>query len=72
MPLVLSDREMSVLLSLSEPIDQTRRQEFMQAVTAELETRAAAGAIGEGTVHRIGRVVQRAYFNPPSFGEGRR
>jgi hypothetical protein len=69
MPVKLSDSETSLLLSLSAPIAQERRPEFLRAVVTELE---AQQAIGEGVVHRVARTVQRAYFSPPHFGEGRR
>jgi hypothetical protein len=71
-PVELNDREMAVLTELAAPIEERLRPDFLRAVAAELEAQASAGAIGEGVVHRIGRVVQRAYFNPPTFGEGRR
>ena len=37
----------------------------------ELEVKRQAGEIGEGSVHRVGRVVQRKYFDPPELGEGK-
>jgi hypothetical protein len=65
MPLQLNDDEMSVLLSLAGPIDQRLRTEFLTAVAAELEASGQAG--GPGAVHRIGRVVQRRFFDPPQL-----
>ena len=63
MPLHLNDDEMNVLLSLAGPIDQQRRAAFLTAVTAEIEASGQAG--GPGVVHRVGRVVQRRFFDPP-------
>jgi hypothetical protein len=66
-PLQLNDDEMNLLLVLAAPIDQRLRHEFLAAVAAELEAGGQAGAVGIGSVHRIGRVVQRRYFDPPQL-----
>jgi hypothetical protein len=70
MPLELSDAEMSLLTELAAPIDQRLRPDFLRAVAVELEARPSA--IGEGAIHRIARQVQRQFWEPPHFGEGRR
>jgi hypothetical protein len=67
MPLHLNDDEMNVLLSLAGPIDHQLRPQFLQEVAAELEAKRQAGEIGEGAVHRVGRVVQRRFFDPPEL-----
>lgn len=64
-PLHLSDEEMDLLLGLARPIDQRLRPQFLQEVAAELEASGQAG--GPGGVHRIGRVVQRRFFDPPQL-----
>jgi hypothetical protein len=46
MPLEHNDHEMTLLLTLSEPIDQSRRPDFLRAVAAELEAQRSSGAIG--------------------------
>ena len=66
-PLQLNDDEMSVLLSLAGPIDQQRRPQFLQEVAAELEVKRQAGEIGEGSVHRLARQIQRRFFDPPQM-----
>ena len=66
-PLQLNDDEMSVLLSLAGPIDQQRRPQFLQEVAAELEAKRQAGEIGEGSVHRLARQIQRRLFDPPQL-----
>jgi hypothetical protein len=66
-PLQLNDDEMSVLLSLAQPIDQQRRAQFLQEVAAELEAKRQAGEVGEGLVHRLARTIQRKYFDPPQL-----
>jgi hypothetical protein len=67
MPLELSDNEMSLLLSLSAPIDQQRRPQFFQEVAQELEAKRQAGEVGEGLVHRLARQIQRKYWDPPQL-----
>ena len=66
-PLQLNDDEMSVLMSLAGPIDQAARPLFLQEVAQELEAKRQAGEIGEGAVHRVARLVQRKYFDPPEL-----
>ena len=62
MPLSLTTEEMDLLLTLAAPIDQRQRDQFLQEVAAELESSGQAG--GPGVVHRVGRVVQRKYWDP--------
>jgi hypothetical protein len=70
-PLQLNDEEMTVLLDLSAPIDHRLRPDFLREVAAELEAQRQAGEIGEGSVHRVARQIQRRYFDPPQGLEGR-
>ena len=65
MPLSLTTEEMDLLLTLAAPIDQRQRDQFLQEVAAELEASGQAG--GPGAVHRIGRVVQRRFWDPPQL-----
>jgi hypothetical protein len=67
MPLQLNDSEMSVLMSLAGPIDQRLRSEFLAAVAEAIEAKRQAGEIGEGSLHRLARTIQRKYFDPPSL-----
>lgn len=66
-PLALTSDEMSLLLSLSAPLDQQRRPQFLQEVAQEVEAKRQAGEIGEGLVHRLARDLQRKYFTPPEL-----
>jgi hypothetical protein len=66
-PLQLNDDEISVLLSLAGPIEQNRRPQFLQEVAAELEAKRQAGEIGEGSLHRLARTIQRKYLDPPAL-----
>jgi hypothetical protein len=68
-PLQLNDDEMSVLMALAGPIDQHLRPQFLREVAAEIE---ANGQAGPGAVHRVGRVVQRRFFDPPHLGAERK
>jgi hypothetical protein len=72
MPLNFTDEEKNQLLELAQPIDQARRDRFLQELAQELEAAAAQTGVGPGPggVHRIGRVVQRRFFNPPVLGGG--
>jgi hypothetical protein len=65
MPLSLATEEMDLLRALSEPIDQRRRTEFMAEAAWRIEEASPRDGVGPGVVHRVGRVVQRAYFDPP-------
>jgi hypothetical protein len=67
MPLALTTEEMDLLLSLAAPIDQQLRPQFLQEVAQELEAKRQAGEIGEGSVHRVARTVQRRFFDPPQL-----
>ena len=67
LPLQLSDEEMATLLTLAGPIDHQLRPQFLQEVAAELEAKREAGEIGEGTVHRLARTIQRKYWDPPQL-----
>jgi hypothetical protein len=58
----LSSEEREILRSLSEALERDRRIEFMAEATRRLE---AAPAIGPGTAHQVGRIVQRNFRDPP-------
>jgi hypothetical protein len=58
----LSPEAQTILRNLSEPIDQSRRSDFMQEATRRLE---AAPIVGPGTAHQIGRTVQRDFRDIP-------
>ena len=66
-PLHFSDEEKDLVLELAAPIDQRVRTEFLTAVAAELEANGQGGAVGIGSVHRVARVVQRHFFDPPQL-----
>lgn len=65
MPLMLTPYEMDLLSALALPIEPDKRPLFMADVAGELE--AAGAAIAEGSLHRVARVVQRRYFDPPAL-----
>jgi hypothetical protein len=67
MPLQLNDDEMSVLMTLAGPIDQRLRPQFLEEVAQELEAKRQAGEVGEGSVHRLARQIQRKYWDPPQL-----
>ena len=69
MPLAFSDEEKDLLLTLAAPIDQRQREQFLVEVAAELEAASAQTGVGPGlgVLHRVGRVVQRKYWDPPQL-----
>jgi hypothetical protein len=66
-PPQLHDDETSVLMSVAGPIEHQRRPQFLQEVAQELEGKREAGEVGEGSVHRLARTIQRKYFDPPQL-----
>jgi hypothetical protein len=66
-PLQLTDAEMTVLRQPGEPIDQRQRSAFLEAVAQKLEAGGPSCAVRIGSVHRVGRVVQRRFFDPPQL-----
>ena len=72
-PLSLSDEELDLLLALAAPIDQTRRQRFLEEVAKELEASTAQIAVGPGVggVNRIVELVQGRFFDAPQLGESK-
>jgi hypothetical protein len=61
-----SEAEMQILQALSQPIDQSKRAAFLEAVAAALES---SGARGPGRVHEAARTAQRQFWTPPQFNE---
>ena len=66
-PLALTDEEMSIVRSLSEPLPWSRRNEFLSAIAEAL---AVLPVRGPGAAHRIGAEIQRIYFTPGRRGRG--
>ena len=69
MPLSLTTEELDLLLALAAPIDHRQRDQFLREVAAEVEAASAQTGVGPGlgVLHRVGRVVQRKYFDPPEL-----
>jgi hypothetical protein len=61
-PMRLTDSEKELMLELAQPIPVERRGDFLEAVATRLGT---ASEVGPGLTHRIGRELQRSYFDPP-------
>ena len=62
-PINLSDDEMNLLMNLAQPLDPALRPQFLEAVAQELEATRQAGEIGERSVHRLARQIQRKYWD---------
>jgi len=58
-PLALSDEMLSTLLTLAEPLRRDQRGAFLQAVARRLRHEEV---VGEGSVSRIARELQRLYL----------
>jgi hypothetical protein len=68
-PIAISDRAMSRLLELAQPLAPPDRGQFLQDIAAELRGR---GDLGDGLVVRVAREVQRRYLRLPEPVELRR
>jgi hypothetical protein len=67
----LAPDELSLLHALAAPIDESRRPEFMSAVTTKLEA-TGGGEVGPGVVHRTARTVLADFWSaPPDLRQGR-
>jgi hypothetical protein len=73
MPLSLTTEEMDLLLTLAAPMEQRQRDQFLREVAAELEAASAQTGVGPGlgVLHRVGRTVQRRFFDPPQLSESK-
>jgi hypothetical protein len=63
MPLDFSDEEMTLLLTLAQPIEPAQRSAFLDAVAAAIGEQAS----GPGLVHQTARRVQRDFWTPPQL-----
>jgi hypothetical protein len=66
--LKLSDVEMTAILDAAAPLPVERRDGFLQAVAASLQS---YGEIGPGAIHRVCAEAQRAFFDPPDLSRSR-
>ena len=64
MPLMLTPNERAMLDGLSAPISESRRPEFLGAVSAKLEA-AGPAAVGEGSVWRAAKSVIADFWSAP-------
>ncbi len=62
-PLGLTDSQMSALIDAASPLPRDLRGPFLCAVAAALR----GVPIGDGSVHRIVREVQREFFRAPDL-----
>jgi hypothetical protein len=63
----LSDHQQSIILTAAQPLALPLRQSFMKAVFQRLE---GLTEIGDGTVARTCRELQREFFDPPNLQKG--
>ena len=63
MPLHFADEEMTLLLSLAQPIEPAQRSAFLDAVAAAIGEQAS----GPGLVYQTARWIQRQFCTPPEI-----
>ena len=63
-PIKLSDDELSAVMSAARPLLPERRDEYLRAVAAALQS---CHEIGPGAVYRVVAEMQRAFFDPPDL-----
>jgi hypothetical protein len=64
----LSSAELDLINYAALPLDRRQRDAFAAAVLAALD---GCSEVGEGTVHRVIRSLQRGYWDPPTTCIGR-
>ena len=62
-PLALSDEQMDAVLAAAAPLPVTARDQFLVDLAAALQGQV----IGDGTVFRVIREVQRKFWDPPQL-----
>jgi hypothetical protein len=63
----LTDSQLDQVLSHAAPLARSARHAYLNDVATEL---GKAGDIGDGTVAKVCREVQRRYWDPPVFAQG--
>jgi hypothetical protein len=58
-----SDEEMTLLLSLAQPIEPAQRSAFLDAVAAAIGEQAS----GPGIIHQTARRIQKQFWTPPQL-----
>jgi hypothetical protein len=67
-PVSLSDEQLTAVMSAAEPLAPIDRAQFLRALADAL--RSEPGEIGDGTVAKAIRSLQRQYFRPPTSTSG--
>ena len=62
--LSLTDNQLAIVMSHAHPLQPRDRSQFLEAVADRL---AGAGELGDGTVSRACRELQRSYFDAPDL-----
>jgi hypothetical protein len=64
MLLSLSDNQIGIIMAAASPLQPDERSKFFEAVAVRL---VSVPVLGDGSVARICRETQRAFFDPPQF-----
>jgi hypothetical protein len=62
----LTDYQRSILLAAAQPLTPEQRRAFMTAVTERL---VGIAEVGEGTVARVCREIQKQFFDPANLAK---
>jgi hypothetical protein len=62
-PIKLSDAELQIVVEAAKPIAPRYRDAFLRTIASELAN--LGDQIGPGSISRIVRLAQRAYYDPP-------
>jgi hypothetical protein len=66
-PLSLSDEQLDAVLHAARPLPVEDRDAFLQQVAMALQDQP----IGDGSVHRVVKQVQRQFWNPRDLSRAR-
>jgi hypothetical protein len=59
----LTDAQITTVMQLARPLAPHQRTAFLELLVSKLSGRE----IGDGTLYRLCRELQREYFSPPTF-----
>jgi hypothetical protein len=65
-PIALSDEQLSAVFDAARPLPRASREAFLLDLATALQGQEN---LGDGTVFRLIREVQRWHFDPPQFDE---
>jgi hypothetical protein len=64
-PLALSDSQLAAVMDIAKPLAAHERSRFLEMLASKLN--GQQHEIGDGTLYRLLRELQRECFSPPEF-----